>query len=208
MTNVSLVKATSESVTVTDAGFATYVSDVDLDFSKTAIKAYKVKVSSKGVATLTKVDNVPANTPVLLYKEGGATEDIPVMTGAAAVTENDLVAGTGAAVPTTDGAGNTNMILWWDKDNPSVNPIGFYFANGQTVATNRAYLHIASSQAPDAEGPGSRMVMVFADETTGVNDVRSKMSEVRGTYYNLNGQRVEKPAKGLYIVNGKKVIIK
>ncbi len=191
------------SVTVTSAGFATYVPSYNLDFSETDIKAYKVKVSDKGVATLTQVDEVPANTPVLLHKAGGATENIPVIASADAVSGNDLVAGTGEAVPTTDGAGNTNMIL-----NVVKGQIGFYFANNKTVATDRAYLHIASSLAPDAEGPGSRMVMVFADETTGVNDVRSKMSEVRGTYYNLNGQRVEKPAKGLYIVNGKKVIIK
>ncbi len=193
----------NESVTVSDAGFATYVSPAALDFTSTDIKAYKVKVETQGVATLTQVEQVPANTPVLLYKKGGATENIPVIASASAVSDNDLVAGTGEAVPTTDGAGNTNMIL-----NVVDKQIGFYFANDKIVATNRAYLHIASSLAPDAEGPGSRMVMVFADETTGVNDVRSKMSEVRGTYYNLNGQRVEKPAKGLYIVNGKKVIIK
>ena len=196
----------NESVTVSDAGFATYVSPAALDFTSTAIKAYKVKVNEKGVATLTKVNEVPANTPVLLYKKGGATENIPVIASASTVSGNDLVAGKGAAVATYETVSTTNdytnMIL------NNVSGIGFYFANDKTVATDRAYLHIASSLAPDAEGPGSRMVMVFADETTGVNDVRSKMSEVRGTYYNLNGQRVEKPAKGLYIVNGKKVIIK
>lgn len=196
----------NESVTVSDAGFATYVSPAALDFTSTTIKAYKVKVNEKGKATLTQVEQVPANTPVLLYKKGGATEDIPVIASASTVSGNDLVAGKGAAVATYETVSTTNdytnMIL------NNVSGIGFYFANGQTVATDRAYLHIASSLAPDAEGPGSRMVMVFADETTGVNDVRSKMSEVRGTYYNLNGQRVEKPAKGLYIVNGKKVIIK
>ena len=34
------------------------------------------------------------------------------------------------------------------------------------------------------------------------------MEEVRGEYYNLAGQRAVNPKKGLYIVNGKKVIIK
>jgi hypothetical protein len=45
-------------------------------------------------------------------------------------------------------------------------------------------------------------------ETTGIDDVRSQMSDVRGEYYNMNGQRVNQPAKGVYVVNGKKVIIK
>lgn len=43
---------------------------------------------------------------------------------------------------------------------------------------------------------------------TGIADVRGKMSEVRGEYYNLNGQRVAQPARGLYICNGKKIVIR
>ena len=188
-------------VDVSAAGYATYVNATkDLDFSTSDIEAYKVKVNEKGKATLTKVDNVPAGTPVLLYKDGGATENIPVMTGAAAVTDNDLVAGTGATVATTDGD-YTNMIL----NNVGGN-IGFYFAAGQTVATNRAYLHFATSLAPEAS---SRMVLVFGEETTDINDAkRLNNKEEITNIYNLNGQRVAQPTKGLYIVNGKKVIIK
>ena len=189
----------SVSATVSAAGFATYVPSYDLDFSATEIEAYKVKVTAKGVATMTKVDNVPAGTPVLLYKDGGATEDIPVMTGAAAVSDNDLVAGTGAAVATTDGS-YTNMIL----NNVGGN-IGFYFANGQTVAANRAYLHFDSSLAPDALAP---MMMVFDGEATGIADVRGKMEDVRSDFFDLQGRKVAQPAKGLYIQNGRKVILK
>ena len=161
-----LVKAPATvSVDVTDAGYATYVnSDYALNFTNSDIKAYKVKVNEKGVATMTKVDKVPAGTPVLLYKEDGATENIPVIASADAVSENDLVAGTGAAVATEDGGGYTNMIL----NNVGGN-VGFYFAAGQTVATNRAYLHILTTLAPDAEN-GARMVMRFAGEITGINE--------------------------------------
>jgi hypothetical protein len=124
------------------------------------------------------------------------------MTGAAAVSDNDLVAGTGAAVATTDGE-YTNMIL----NNVGGN-IGFYFANGQTVATNRAYLHIATSLAPAA---GSRMVMVFGDETTGIIDatrLNDNVEMINDNVYDLQGRKVAQPTKGLYIVNGKKVVIK
>lgn len=188
------------SVTVSSAGFATYVPSYDLDFSATDIEAYKVKVSSKGVATLTQLDNVPAGTPVLLYKDGGATEDIPVMAGADEVSGNDLVTGTGAAVATTVGD-YTNMILWTN----ATNPIGFYFANGQTVAANRAYLHIATSLAPDA---AARMAMVFGDdEVTGVHNLNVN-DNLNNEVYDLQGRRVMNAQKGLYIVNGKKVVIK
>ena len=190
---------TEESVTVGSASFATYVPAYDLDFSSTTIEAYKVKVSTKGKADLTKVDNVPAGTPVLLYANGGATENIPVITSADAVTDNDLVAGTGAAVATTSGD-YTNMIL-----NVVDEQIGFYFANDKTVATDRAYLHIASTLAPAAQQ--SRMKMVFAGETTGVKSLPTSQKGEESVY-NLAGQRVKKPTKGLYVKGGKKVIVK
>lgn len=43
---------------------------------------------------------------------------------------------------------------------------------------------------------------------TGIQDVRSQREEVNGEYFNLGGQRVAKPTKGLYIVNGKKIMMK
>ena len=204
-----LYRVESVPVTVSDAGFATYVnSDYDLNFSTTDIKAYKVKVSTKGVATLNEVANVPAGTPVLLYKAGGATEDIPVIASAAAIEEgtNDLVAGT--ATTATDGVATidglyTNMIL-----NNVDNKIGFYYANGKTVAENRAYLHILTELAPDKKGDGARMTMVFADEETGINSLTPDPSpKGEGSIYTLSGQRVSKPMKGLYIIDGKKVLV-
>jgi len=65
----------------------------------------------------------------------------------------------------------------------------------------RAYFTVA--------GAGTRSVinMVFDDEATGVNTVNGEGLTVNGLY-NLSGQRVLNPTKGIYIVNGKKVIIK
>ena len=45
-------------------------------------------------------------------------------------------------------------------------------------------------------------------ETTSLREVRGLKAEVRGEFYNLNGQRVAQPTKGLYIVNGRKVVVK
>ena len=190
-----------ENVVVSAAGYATYVSENNLDFSNATTKAYKVKVANKGVATLTEVEKVPANTPVLLYAEkgNGAGEAIPVVATADAVEDNDLVAGAGANVATTDGD-YTNMIL-----NNVNNKVGFYFANNQMVAANRAYLHILTTLAPDASN--ARMQIVFDSETSGIKSVNNALNE-SGNYFNLSGQRISEPAKGLYIVNGKKVIIK
>jgi hypothetical protein len=47
----------------------------------------------------------------------------------------------------------------------------------------------------------------FDSQTTAIESVEKVASE-NGVYYNIAGQRVAQPTKGLYIVNGKKVIIK
>lgn len=77
--------------------------------------------------------------------------------------------------------------------------LGFYRYTGTTLAANKAYIMTVTLNA-------SEYLFSLDEETTGVNDVRSKKDDVRGDYYNLNGQKVPNPTKGLYIVNGKKVI--
>ena len=67
-----------------------------------------------------------------------------------------------------------------------------------TINSFRAYLTAVS---------GAREI-TFEDETTGLTDVSSKTSDGRGECFNLAGQRVAQPTKGLYIVNGRKVVIK
>ena len=69
-----------------------------------------------------------------------------------------------------------------------------------TIKSFRAYLTTVS-------GAGAREI-TFEDDTTGLTDVSSKTSDGRGECFNLAGQRVAQPTKGLYIVNGRKVVIK
>ena len=184
-TDIVLIKAV-EAVTVTAAGYATYVSEYDLDFTDTNIKAYTAKVSS-GKVVLTKIDKVPANTPVVLYCEGGSeNEAIPFATDTDEVPASDLVAGTGAAIETVEGE-YTNYIL-----NNVNNEIGFYKANGQKVAANRAYLHVSNSEIPTT----ARLTIVFED-ATGITSLVNSDGVNCEKIYNLNGQRVTSPKRGL-----------
>jgi hypothetical protein len=50
-------------------------------------------------------------------------------------------------------------------------------------------------------------IVLVKKDGTGIADVRSKKEDVRGEYFNIAGQRVVNPGKGLYIVNGKKVLV-
>ena len=54
---------------------------------------------------------------------------------------------------------------------------------------------------------GARDFLGFDDDTTGIESVEQS-TKADNLYFNLAGQRVVQPTKGLYIVNGKKVIIK
>ena len=84
--------------------------------------------------------------------------------------------------------------------NKGAQGVGFYkLADGSTLGYGKAYLWY--------DGSSSSSFFGF-DETTGVNEVRGQMEDVRGEYYDLQGRRVAQPTKGLYIVNGKKVVIK
>ena len=194
VSNISLKRtATTESVSVGPSGYATYVSGNDLDFTTTAIKAYMAAVEG-GYVVLTPINKVRAGTPVVLYYKGGNKEEaIPFASSTDTATGNQLVAGEGKAVASDGGNGVVNCIL-----NSIGGQIGFYRANGQMVAWNRAYLPVVANNA-------TRLDIRFADETTGASLVKSE--EVKSEQlFDLKGQRVSSLKKGVYIQNGKKVV--
>ena len=194
----------SYEVTVSIAGFATYTPSVALDFSSTTIKAYKASVSGNNIS-FTRVNQVAAGEGVLLYAEGGATENIPVGNKSAADSDNAFI-GTltdiaSLATLSDDGA-YTNYIL-----NDGTSGIGFYKANGQKVAAGKAYLQVASSSSPAKSFFGFDAFNGNNGVVTGINEVKAAGND--NVLYNLNGVRMTSPTQeGIYILNGKKYIVK
>jgi len=173
---------------------STYVTTKALDFSDVdGLKAYVATAASAGKVTLTEVGAVPAGTPLMLIGTAGTEYTVPVATSASAPATNLFRAGDGTTV--FDGS-TFDYILYTDG---LFHPIG-----SGTVATTKAYLHCDSD--PTAAGARS-LAITFDDVTTGVTEiVNSKLSNSK--YFDLQGRRVAAPQKGLYIVNGKKVVIK
>ena len=72
------------------------------------------------------------------------------------------------------------------------------------LAANKAFLR-TTTNVPSA-APG--FTLDFGTGTTGITEIEKSVNAGNEAVFNLNGQRVAQPKKGLYIVNGKKVIIK
>jgi hypothetical protein len=180
-------------VAISAAGLATFASNHALDFTSVdGIEAYIAKENGSKIE-LEKVNKVPAGAGVLLRSVSGAAKaaDVPVATTADAVTGNLFVRGTGAAVES--GSGPYNYVLGKHEGK-----VGFYKAGGMTVATDKAYLQTTVAAA--------RIDIDFDGDVTAIETVKAE--KANNEYYNLAGQRVAQPTKGLYIVNGRKVVVK
>lgn len=192
------------SVNVAVGGMGTLVADHPMDFSDDDLKAYIASIEGTTV-TFTRIEKVPAYTPVLVKYKNAETAAPSISfcnaEDAETVSTNALKAGTGAAVATYPDDTHTNFVLTTGNSGASH---GFYFANGRTVATNRAYLQADTKIAAAT----ARLNIAFSDDETTDIDIVNKDGNHANGCYNLSGQRVAQPSKGLYIVNGKKMIVK
>ena len=188
---------------ITSAGWATYCSPyaLDLEHATGLTDAYIVTGGTDGVQAKTSVKSgtVPANTGLLLKGDEG-TATIPVVASSSTDVDANILVGKTAAEVITAGTG------WVLMGTPK---LGFYKnTNAFTVGANTAYIPVASLPVPAGAGTAPAFFSLFDGETTGINTVKASEFTVDGEYYNLAGQRVAQPTKGLYIVNGKKVIVK
>jgi hypothetical protein len=189
-------------------GMATLCSEYPLDFtdkSDAAVKAYLITGSNNTTYELTKTQvtgKIPANTGLYIEGAAGSSLDVPTTIFTTSVDENLLVGVTkDTPIEQTDGI-YTNYILTVNKATGNVDVPKFYKVNsaGNKVLANKAYLQIETEYAT------REMLWFGGDEATSVNDVKLKANTVKGEVYDLQGRRVANPMKGLYIVNGKKVI--
>ena len=190
--------AGAPSVTVPDAGWTTFIYNKPLSF--TGVNAY-IAAYENGYVNLTPITAAPAYTPVIIeaakntypLSEAATTDD---------VSANQLLVSNG----TVSGKDNTTIYVLANK----TNGIGFYLLSDavtgkdnnnndtyNTIPAGKAYLNI-TTLAPEFIG--------FSG-TTAIETVKAAKAN-RGEFFNLAGQRVANPSKGLYIVNGQKVILK
>lgn len=183
--------------TVSDASYATMMIPFAVATLPEGVKAYNLTGVAGESITSSSAEAIAADKPVLVKAAEGTynftASGVAVAATADGVVTNGLLNGGYATM--TAAADANNYVL-----QNNANGVNFYLVKGTpaTVKPFRAYLK--------ASGAGARALNLDLGETTGIETV--KKADVTTAVYSLSGQRVAAPQKGLYIVNGKKVIVK
>ena len=187
--------AENVNVTVSAAGYATlyYGENLTIPAGVTAYWAKK-KDATTTTVTLTSIDGViPANTGVILEAAAG-TYNFAATTAEAKTIIGNILTGT-----TTGKTVAADEVYTLGQDSNGV--IGLRLYSGTSIRAYSAYMN-ASSDA-------RFLTFDFEDsEATGISGIETTSNVKNEIFYDLSGRRIAQPAKGLYIVNGKKVIIK
>ena len=180
------------SVTVTDAGWATYITEENVHFGND-VNAYIVTGYTETSVKLTKVKDVVKGTPVIVNANAGTY----VLENAFEVDEvgdNKLV-----VYHAEDGLQQGNFFVL-AKDGESA-CFKLWVGNNDDL-DGRVVLPLTNPNGVRA------LSIVFGDTTTGIETVSHATPTMSEGAYTLSGQRVQKPTKGLYIIGGKKVVVK
>ena len=194
--SVELYLPATETVSVSEAGFATYATKNNVKVPSD-VKVMTVKVNAEGTAI--ELNGVKANTVIpagtgILVKAAAGNHDFVVTSDKGdALTKNDLKAAT------IDEASNGTTYFALTKIGDKV---GFALVEKDIVIpAGKAYLEVTKSTA----GTGAKFFGLDG-EATGINSVKTAKAD--GAYYTLEGVKTTKPVKGLYIHNGKKIVVK
>lgn len=189
--------ATSINITLNDGGDEHTYATLYVPFGVTlpadgGVDAYVISTNSSNHATTVNIGkNIPAATPVIL--RGTATSvTATINDDATATVGTNLLQGT----YTERTLGENDVVL----GKSATTGIGFYKSSA-ALGANKAYLDLSGSSVKS-------FILDFDDDATGIEKTLSDSHLKDENIYNLAGQRIQKMQKGLYIVNGKKVLVK
>ena len=193
-TNSAWAGGETVQVTITsEAEVATYCNcdGKALDFSSVeGLTAYIVSSIEGPVINLQAVKKIPAGTGVVVAGEP-KTYNVPVIASAASV-EGNLLKGVTSDYSAKEG----DYVLAYRSE-----VRGFFLAeDGLVIPAGKAYLSLGGSDAPS--------FLPIDYETTGIGALLMNNEKVKKEIFSLSGQRVSQPKKGLYIIGGRKVVVK
>ena len=194
-------------VEIAAQSFATYYSDdealtLEESFAETAGLYTISEVTATEAVLSEKIDVMPKRTPMLIYNESADAQTVLLIPTADVAPLTDVAAEfKGTAVEKTVSAEEvaaTNFYVLTDQNQ------FVWVKDAGTIAAHRCWLEIAPSQAA-----GARRIVFSGSGTTGVNEVIEANGVTDDSFYDLNGRKLNNPTKkGIYIQNGKKVVVK
>ena len=185
----------TQTVSVSDAGYATYATKYNVEVPNDEnVKVMTVKVNDdNSTITLHEVAAntvIPANTGILVKADQGNHDFVVTSKEGAKLENNSLIAATTDV--TSDGAKFFALTKMDTK-------VGFAVVKeGVKIPAGKAYLKVPAATTAKFFG--------LDGEATGINSVKTAKAD--GAYYTLEGVKTTKPVKGLYIHNGKKIVVK
>lgn len=197
-----LVKVTSVPVTIKSVGWASVAFPFAVQVpAESGVKAYFAESADDTRMTLSEITDgiIPANTGVLLTKDGGCTVNLPIVTTTTTYPNNKLA----CATAERDGyASKANYML-----SAKTGTVGFLPSTMTLVPANKAFLPAANITS--GSGQAQMLSFYIGGTVTGINAATADAQNGNDVYYDLNGRRVLYPAHGIYVTgNGKKVFIK
>lgn len=211
-----------ETLTLKKNGFTTYVTENAIDWSRTLatngningniadVHGYKVIEFDKSTVVLQEFGIgdaetiTPAETPVVVK---GLTGDNYLLI-ATEVAENEVE---GNLLCPSDG----NITAPSDRNfyiMQTINGVqGWHKLGSQTIPAQKAYLDgkDEAEKVSHLKSNPAKGIYVSTDETTGIKDITCEETKtVNLVFYSLKGTKISNPTRGLYILNGKKIVIK
>ena len=182
--------------------WTTFTSAYNLDFSNVegGLTAYTAKYyEKKDAVALTQVKKVKAGTGLILKGEAGKTYTLPILASDA----------DGLEAPAGNQLVNCVDAIWsTGRDND------YFLHDGEFVKSKnngwalpgKSYLYISGGRTNKSE---SSPLRVYIDNTaTAINGITNNPVVKDEAYYNLQGVKVQRPQHGVFIHNGKKVVLK
>ncbi len=192
----AVVRKTADLATVSSVGFATYSPSSNVVVPEN-VNVYTVTVDAgENSVTLHQVDAgsvLAAGTGYVIEAAEGSYPFAVSSDAVSSIGENALTVSDGTV---NVGASDNIYVLAQRKDGS----VGFSkVASGVTIPKGKAYLNLSGSQAASFLSFGIITAIESTESTTKAGN---------GVYYSLQGIRTSAPAKGIYIINGKKVVVK
>lgn len=185
-------------------GYTTLYVDYPIAVTNAKVYTGQRNDAQTSVEMILATDNIiPANTGVVLVKDGTNVDQTYTISNEPGTVERGDISGTTTAIQLTDDTRNNYRVFGLSTASPQ--SLGFFRPSSRvtSIPANKAFYDLTGS---GVQG----FVLSFDGMETGIalDQIMQPSPKADKPAYDLSGRRVNHAAKGIYIIGGKKVIVK